>query len=50
LDSQRALDLLHPVTLDHVACAHVLVILERHAAFLAGRDLARIVLEAPGRN
>src|SRR5262245_32176735 len=43
---QRALDRLDPVTLDDIADLHVLVVLERHAAFLAGGHLARVVLEA----
>ena len=34
------------VALDHVADAHVLIGLERHAAFLAGEDFARVILEA----
>src|SRR6266536_2089643 len=42
---ERALHRLHPVALDGIAGAHVLEILERHAAFLAGTDLARVVLE-----
>ena len=37
---------LHAVALDHVALAHVLIVLERHAAFLTGNDFTRIVLEA----
>ena len=43
---QRALHLFDPVALDHVADAHVLVALERHAAFLADKHFARIILEA----
>src|SRR5260370_15135681 len=43
--SERALHRLHPVALDGVAGAHVLEILERHAAFLAGTDLTHVVLE-----
>src|SRR5215211_5830271 len=43
---QRPLHLFDAVALDDVADAHVLVVLERHAALLAGRDLARIVLKA----
>ena len=46
LDSERALNRFHPITFDHVADAHVLEILERHAAFLAGGDFSGIVLEA----
>src|SRR5438445_2514671 len=42
---QRALHLLDAVALDRVALPHILVVLERHAAFLAGAYLARIVLE-----
>jgi hypothetical protein len=45
LDSQRALNLLHPVAFDHVALSHVLVIFEGHAAFHAGTDFAHIILE-----
>src|SRR5215475_2830477 len=45
-DSQRALNLLDPVTFDHVADAHVLIVLEGHAAFLPGGDFPRVVLEA----
>src|SRR3954462_7500551 len=43
---QRPPDLLDAVALDDVAGAHVLVVLEGHAALLAGRDLAGVVLEA----
>src|SRR5438094_1714852 len=38
--------LLHLVGLDHVAHLHVLVALERHAALVAARHLARILFEA----
>src|SRR6478735_3081931 len=44
--SEAALDLFDAVALDHVARAHVLVVLEGHAAFLAGDDFLCIVLEA----
>src|ERR1700751_3564575 len=44
--SQRPLYRLHAVTLDNVADLHILIILECHAAFLPGHDLARIVLES----
>ena len=44
-NSQRPLHALHPVALDDVADLHVVIILEGHAAFLAGHDLARVVLE-----
>src|SRR5215204_1360148 len=43
---QSALNFRDVVTLDDVAGAHVLVVLKGHAALLAGRDLAGIVLEA----
>src|SRR5208283_5619537 len=43
---ERALDLLDAVALDHVALAHVLVVLEGRAALLAGVDLLDLVLEA----
>src|SRR5580704_1911281 len=43
---QRALHRLHPVAFDDVALAHVLEVLERHAAFLAGEDFPGVVLEA----
>src|SRR3954451_20268855 len=46
LNSQRALDGLHAIAFDDVAGAHVAVVLERHAAFLAGGDLLHLVLEA----
>ena len=36
---------LDPETFDHVAGPHVLIIFERHAAFLADNDFSRIVLE-----
>jgi len=45
LNSQCSLHALHPVALDDVADFHVLIILERHAAFLAGDDLTRVILE-----
>src|SRR5436309_11888409 len=45
LGSQRPLDRLDPVAFDHVAGLHVVIVLERHAAFLAGHHLAGIVLE-----
>src|SRR5438093_12684489 len=38
--------LLHLVGLDHVAHLHVLVPVERHAALVAARDLAHVLLEA----
>ena len=44
--SQRAADFLDVVALDDVADAHVLVVLEGHAAFLAGLHLRDLVLEA----
>src|SRR5436305_11776572 len=44
--SARALDLFHPVALDDVAGAHVLVVLEGHAAFLADLHFLDLVLEA----
>src|SRR5690606_34440080 len=44
--SELALDLLALEDLDHVALTDVVVVLERHAAFLAGLDLAHLVLEA----
>ena len=43
---KRPLDLFDRVALDDIARAHVLVALEAHAAFLAGHDLAHLVLEA----
>src|SRR5215203_424420 len=43
---QSPLNFRDVIALDHVAGAHVLVVLEGHAALLAGRDLAGIVLEA----
>ena len=46
MDLQGALNGLHAVTLDHVANAHVLIVLERHAAFLAGLHFFHFVLEA----
>src|SRR5204862_263336 len=45
LDSQRALNRLHPVAFDNVALPHVLVVLEGHAAFHARTDFAHVVLE-----
>jgi hypothetical protein len=44
--SERALDLVHDVTLDHVAGTHVLIILESHATFLADGNFLHLVLEA----
>src|SRR6266581_1280556 len=44
--SKRPLHHLDTVAFDDVALAHVLEVLERHAAFLAGADFARVVLEA----
>src|SRR5690606_30315902 len=44
--SERALDFLDAIALDDVAGAHVLVVLEGHAAFLAGENLLGVVLEA----
>src|ERR1700688_4424385 len=44
--SQRAADLLDVVALDDVAGPHVVIVLERHAAFLPGLDLSDLVLEA----
>ena len=46
LTLQRPLHGLHAIALDNVADFHVLVVLERHSAFLAGEHLARVVLEA----
>src|ERR1700676_1168436 len=46
LDLQTALDRLHAITLDDVADTHVAVILERHAAFLAGLHFLYFILEA----
>src|SRR5258708_841051 len=46
LNSERALHRLHPVTFDHVADPHILVILERHTAFLAGENFFGIILKA----
>src|ERR1051326_2280892 len=43
---ERAQYRLHPIAFDDVALAHVLEVLERHAAFLAGEYLARVILEA----
>src|SRR5437763_16194001 len=42
---QPALRRLHPLALNNVADLHILVMLARHAAFLSGHYLARIVLE-----
>src|SRR3984893_2809722 len=44
--SQRALDLLHAIAFDDITNPHVLVILERHAAFLPGLHFLDLVLEA----
>src|SRR5256885_12515674 len=44
--SKRALDLFHPIALDDIAGAHVLVVLEGHAAFLADLHFLDLVLEA----
>src|ERR1700722_12122521 len=44
--SKRTLDLMHDVAFDHVAGAHVLIILEGHAAFLTGDNFLHFVLEA----
>src|ERR1044072_7282022 len=46
LDLQRALDGLYAVTFDNVTDTHVAVVLERHAAFLAGLHFLHFVLEA----
>ena len=43
---QFAFDPLHPEALDDVARAHVLIVFECHAAFLAGLDFFNLVLEA----
>src|SRR5512145_1174261 len=43
---QRPLDGLDVVALDHVALADILVVGEGHAAFLPGRHLPYLVLEA----
>jgi hypothetical protein len=43
---QGAADLLDAVALDDVADPHVLIVLKRHAALLAGLDLGDFVLEA----
>src|SRR5580700_9025808 len=43
---QRALDLLDGIALDDVPDPHVVVVLERHAAFLPGLHLSDFVLEA----
>src|SRR5262249_18380183 len=43
---ERTLHDLHAIAFDDVALAHVLVVLECHAAFLAGDNFARVVLEA----
>src|SRR5262245_57820417 len=44
--AQRALHLLNAEAFDDIADAHVLVVLERHAAFLADLPFAHVVLEA----
>jgi translation initiation factor IF-2 len=36
---------LHPITFDDVADSHVLVVLERHAAFLAGDHFLDVIHE-----
>src|SRR4029077_12320464 len=46
LDLQRALDRLYAIALDHVADTHVAVVLEGHAAFLAGLHFFHFILEA----
>src|SRR5262249_6238250 len=46
LNSEGALHRLHPVAFDHIADPHILVILERHTAFLAGDHLLDIILKA----
>src|SRR5262245_61130066 len=43
---QRSLHRLDAIALNHVADPHVLIALERHAAFLPGDHLARVVFEA----
>src|SRR5947209_2952732 len=45
-NSQRALHRLHPIAFNDVTDLHVLVVLERHAALLAGNHFTRVVLEA----
>ena len=42
---ERARDLLDAIAFDDVADAHIFIVLERHAALLAGRHLAHLVLE-----
>src|SRR3984957_15264111 len=44
--SERAAHLFDAITFDDVARPHVLIVLEGHAAFLAGLDFAHFVLEA----
>ena len=46
LDLQRALDGLYAITLDDVADTHVAIVLERHAAFLAGLHFLHFILES----
>src|SRR3712207_7261687 len=46
---ELALDLARLVDLHDVALLDVLVVLERDAALVAGRDLAHVVLHAPQR-
>ena len=43
---ERALNVLHLEAFDHVALAHVLIALERHAAFLTAHHFFDFVLEA----
>ena len=45
MNSQRPLNALHPVAFDHVADFHVMIILERHTAFLTGDDFTGVILE-----
>src|SRR5688572_21292315 len=44
--SERALDGLDAEAFDDIADTHILIALERHAAFLAGLYLAHLILEA----
>ena len=44
--SERALHLFDAIAFDHVALAHVLVVLEGHAAFLADLNFLDLVLKA----